>query len=46
MSDVLGDMAAQGLGVAWLADSALGRLETADLAPLANRCLLYTSRCV
>ncbi|WP_241075417.1 LysR family transcriptional regulator [Achromobacter insuavis] len=37
MSDVLGDMAAQGLGVAWLADSALGRLETADLAPLANR---------
>lgn len=37
MSDVLGDMAAQGLGVAWLADSALRRLGAADLAPLTNR---------
>lgn len=37
MSDVLGDMAAQELGVAWLADSALQRLASADLAPLANR---------
>ncbi len=37
MSDVLGDMAAQGLGVAWLADSALQRLPAADLQPVANR---------
>lgn len=37
MSDVLGDMAAEELGVAWLADSALQRLASADLAPLANR---------
>ncbi|RBL82901.1 LysR family transcriptional regulator [Streptomyces cavourensis] len=37
MSDVLGDMAAQGLGVAWLADSALQRRGVADLQPLANR---------
>lgn len=37
MSDVLGDMAAQELGVAWLADSALERLASADLAPLASR---------
>ena len=37
MSDVLGDMAAQELGVAWLADSALQRLAGADLVPLPNR---------
>ncbi len=37
MSDVLGAMAAQELGVAWLADSALERLASADLAPLASR---------
>jgi len=37
MSDVLGDMAAQELGVAWLADSALQRLASADLAPVPNR---------
>ncbi len=30
-------MAAQELGVAWLADSALQRLASADLAPLASR---------
>ncbi|MBB1593308.1 LysR family transcriptional regulator [Achromobacter sp. UMC46] len=37
MSDVLGDMAAQGLGVAWLADSALRRRGDQALAPVANR---------
>lgn len=37
MSDVLGDMAAQELGVAWLADSALQRLAHANLEPLASR---------
>jgi len=36
MSDVLGDLAAQGLGVAWLADSALCGVR-GDLAPLPSR---------